>query len=41
MESRVVNCNGLYVTVCQWGEMLLNIAPDKQTLMVFMFYFCA
>jgi len=39
MESRGVNCNELYVTVCQWGELSLNKAPDKQTLMFFMFIF--
>jgi len=41
MESRGVNCNGLYVKVCQWGELPLNKVLDKQNLLFYMFCVCA
>ena len=41
MESRGVNCNRLYVKVCQWGELPLNKLLDKQNLLLYMFRICA
>ena len=41
MECRGVNCNGLYVKVCKWGELPLNKAPDIQNLSIYMFHVCA
>jgi hypothetical protein len=41
MERRGVNCNGLYVKERQWGEVPLNKDPEKQTLFLYMFHFCA
>jgi hypothetical protein len=39
MECRDVNCNQLYVKLCQWGELPLNKALEKQTLF-YVFHFC-
>ena len=41
MESRGVNCNGLYVKVRQLGELPLNKVLDKQNLLFYMFHVCA
>jgi len=41
MESRGVNRDGLYVKVCQPGELPLNKALDKQTILLYMLHFCA
>jgi len=41
MESRGVNCNRLYVKVCQWGELPLSKVPDKQNLLLYLFHVCA
>ena len=41
MECRDVNHNGLYVKVRKWGEVPLNKAPSKQTLLFYVFHVCA
>ena len=41
MEHRGVNCCGLYVKVCQWGEVPLNKSPNKHNSLFYAFHVCA